>query len=202
MPLLAPLGPGAVHLVIDMQRLFAEATDWHTPGLSAVLPNVVRIATAHPDDSYFARFTVPPTPAAAAGRWRHYYEHWRGVTGEAIAPELIDLVAPLAALATPERVFDKPTYSVMKEPALRAAFARRGVDTVVFTGVETDVCVLASLLDAVDMGLHAVVVADALASGSDAAHRAVIDTLLPRLDRQVDVVSTDELLAAWPGPRP
>ncbi len=191
-------GDRAVHLAIDMQRLFAEATDWHTPSLAAVLPNVVRITEAHPQASYFARFVVPPEPEAATGRWRHYYERWRGVTGNALDPGMIELVEPLARLADPARVFDKPTYSVMKVPAFVEALRARQADTLVFTGVETDVCVLASLFDAVDLGFRAIVVADALASGSDDSHRAILETLLPRLPQQIDVTTTDALLAAWP----
>jgi hypothetical protein len=35
-----PLGPGAVHLCVDMQTLFIERTDWHVPWLEHVLPAI------------------------------------------------------------------------------------------------------------------------------------------------------------------
>jgi hypothetical protein len=34
-------GETAVHLCVDMQRMFAEATDWQMPWLERVLPNIV-----------------------------------------------------------------------------------------------------------------------------------------------------------------
>jgi len=37
-----PPGENAVHLCVDMQRMFAEATEWKMPWLERVLPLVVR----------------------------------------------------------------------------------------------------------------------------------------------------------------
>lgn len=50
---------------------------------------------------------------------------------------------------------------------LHAALQKMAVDTVVFSGSETNVCVLASVLAAVDYGYRTIVVSDALASSSD-----------------------------------
>src|SRR3546814_7558824 len=50
------LGATARHLCVDMQRLFAEPTDWETPWMGRVLPNVVRIVAAHPERTVFTRF--------------------------------------------------------------------------------------------------------------------------------------------------
>ena len=43
-------GETAVHLCVDMQRMFAEATDWKMSWLERVLPNIVSITSAHPED--------------------------------------------------------------------------------------------------------------------------------------------------------
>ena len=42
------IGPNAVHLCIDMQRLFAEQTEWHTPTLADIVPNIAMIIEAKP----------------------------------------------------------------------------------------------------------------------------------------------------------
>ena len=39
-----PIGPDAVHVCIDMQRLFAEPTAWYTASISTILPVIVRLA--------------------------------------------------------------------------------------------------------------------------------------------------------------
>ncbi len=44
-----PPGGDAIHLCADMQRMFAEGTDWKMPWLPRVLPNMVEITAAHPE---------------------------------------------------------------------------------------------------------------------------------------------------------
>jgi nicotinamidase-related amidase len=203
MPAPAPLpilatGP-AVHVAVDMQRLFAEKTEWHVPDLDAITGNVAALAEAAP--TVFARFVVPQTPEHASGRWRQYYRRWECFTGERLAPGMLDLVAPLARLARPDTVFDKPTYSAFESAAFRTALERTGAEVLIVTGVETDVCVLATVLDALDHGFHVVAVADAMASSSPPAHQATIAHVLPRFDVQIDVADTATVLATL-GARP
>lgn len=196
MPLLEPLTDAALHVAIDMQRLFADETVWHTPALAEILPNVVRLTEAMPDATIFARFVVPHTAEAATGRWKRYYERWSAVTGEAIAPGLLDVVEPLARFVTPSNQIEKFTYSIFEAEGAATKIAARGTDTLIFTGVETDVCVLASLMGAVDRGYRVIAVSDALASASAASHDAVLRELLTRLSDQVEIADTDEILAA------
>lgn len=196
MPLVEPLGAATVHIAIDMQRLFAEATDWHAPALAAILPNVVRLAEAMPEHTLYARFMVPPNAESAPGRWRRYYERWSGVTGEALDPSLLDLVGPLAAIASPDWYIDKFGYSAFSGTDLDRRLRDAGVDTLIFTGVETDVCVLSSLFGAIDLGYRAILAGDALASSSDESHDAIATHFFPRLNEQIEVASTTEIIAA------
>ena len=197
MTTIEPIPATARHLVIDMQRLFAEKTDWHTPSIADILPNVLRLSQAHLDRTLFARFMVPATPDAAIGRWRAYYRRWSSVTGDRLAPGMLDLVAPLAALARPESTIDKTTYSVFEAPGFAARLEAMGVDTLIFSGVETDMCVLASLLDAVDRGYRVVAVSDAMTSSAPAAHAAMLEHIFPRLPEQIDIATTESVLTAW-----
>ncbi|MFO1350526.1 MAG: isochorismatase family protein [Gammaproteobacteria bacterium] len=71
------------------------------------------------------------------------------------------------------------------------------MDTLIVSGVETDVCVLATVLDAIDAGYRVIVVADAVAASrrpATARARAVLEAVLPRFDQQVETVSATELL--------
>ena len=45
---LAPIGADAVHVVVDMQRLFAEDTGWGVPTIESVLPNILRLVDHRP----------------------------------------------------------------------------------------------------------------------------------------------------------
>jgi nicotinamidase-related amidase len=197
--MLAPIGRNAIHLVVDMQRIFAERTEWHAPTLADILPAILRLAKARPDRTHYSRFTVPEHAAAAPGRWKTYYERWSMFTGTTMDPGLVDLVDPLKAVALPENVWDKPTYSLFEREAFVRRLAEGGIDTIVMTGVETDVCVLATLFAAVDRGFRVVAVSDALTSSDAASHRAIMDVLLPRMPEQVCIADTDAVLAAWGG---
>ena len=188
------------HIVTDMQRLFAEDTPWHTPALAGILPNVRRLAEAFAGRNHFAKFMVPPSAEAACGRWQAYYQRWAEVTTSRMDPAMLDVVAPLRDLVEPERVIEKPTYSFLQVPGVRERLQRAGARTLVFTGVETDVCILAGVFDAVDAGFHAVVVRDAVGSASPAAHDAVLAHVLTRLPDQVEIVTTRQLLDLCEGP--
>lgn len=188
----------AVHLCVDMQRLFAERTDWYTEDLAGILPNVTRIVEARPGSTIFARFLVPASPEAAPGAWAEYYRHWSGIIADCQRdPDLIGLVAPLRALSGGEELSDKATYSMFHDTGLAALLRARGADTVILTGVETDVCVLSTLFAAIEHGFRVVVVEDAVASSSPRAHRAVIGDVLPRMTDHVRLIDTASLLADW-----
>ena len=77
-----------------------------------------------------------------------------------------------------------------------------GVDALVITGGETDVCVLATMLGAIDWGFRVILVTDALCSSADETHDAMINVYLNRFGEQVETVTTDTLLDSWPGSAP
>ncbi|HEY7581381.1 MAG TPA: isochorismatase family cysteine hydrolase [Acetobacteraceae bacterium] len=191
------LGETAAHLCIDMQTMFAERTDWHVPWMQRVLPAVQRLAHAKAEQTIFTRFVPPDHPGQANGTWQRYYRRWRHMTGERIDPAMIDLVPPLCAVVPPATVIDKFHYSPFTEQTLPDLLRQRGVDTLVITGSETDVCVLAAVLDAVDRGYRVIVAADALCSVSDEAHDSLLALYGKRFGQQIEVSDTEEILDAW-----
>ena len=192
-----PLTKSCAHLCVDMQNLFAEDTEWHTPWLRRVLPVVERIARARPDRTIFTRFIPAERPGQGEGTWRRYWERWSSMTLEALPPGGVDLVAPLAELVPPAEVFDKRVYSPWVEPGLHDRLRARGVDTLVITGAETDMCVLAAVLGAVDRGYRVVVPTDAICSSSDRMHDALLTLYRERYGQQVETVPSEEILRGW-----
>lgn len=192
-----PLGAGTAHLCIDMQRLFAPGGPWPAPWAERILPQVVDLAARDPERSIFTRFIPPYDPTALPGRWQAYYRAWPDVTRDRLDPALLDLVAELARFHPPARLIDKTRYSAFSAPKLLPTLARLRADTLVLSGTETDVCVLATLFDAIDHGFRAVVAADAVCSSSDTGHDAVLSLLHTRLSLQVEVAETAEILEAW-----
>ena len=61
-------GETAVHLCVDMQRMFAEGTEWKMPWLERVLPNIAvnHLRPSGKDDLH----PLHPGPKARSGR-RH-----------------------------------------------------------------------------------------------------------------------------------
>jgi nicotinamidase-related amidase len=180
-----------------MQNLFAEDTPWHTPWMERVLPIVLRIAERHADHTIFTRFVPARRPDEMSGSWRRYYERWRELTLERIDPRLLALVPPLAALAPPALVLDKHLYSPFSSTALRQTLQDRKIETIVISGAETDVCVLAAVLGAVDRGYRVVIAADAICSGSDQTHDALLTLYRQRFSEQIELADTDTILSCW-----
>ena len=71
------------------------------------------------------------------------------------------------------------------------------IDTLIVSGSETDVCVLSTMLAAVDHGYRIVMARDAVCSSSDASHDAIINLFQRRFDVQVEVADVAEILDTW-----
>lgn len=71
---------------------------------------------------------------------------------------------------------------------------KEGIETVVLTGGETDVCVLSTALGAIDLGYHVIVLRDAVCSGADDTHDASLELLGDRFSVQLHLATTEEFL--------
>ncbi|WGF90829.1 cysteine hydrolase [Marinivivus vitaminiproducens] len=191
------LSANTVHLCLDMQNLFADETIWHTPWMRSVLPVVERLARHRPDRTIFTRFIPPEQPEDAKGTWRRYYQHNENVTRSKISPRSLELVESLANLVPPATVIDKAVYSPFSEHQLSELLRARRVDTVIISGAETDVCVLATVLDAVDKGYRVLVAKDALCSSTDETHDALMSLYRNRFSQQIELVETSAVLQVW-----
>jgi nicotinamidase-related amidase len=180
-----------------MQNLFGQGTEWHTPWMERVVPKVARIARARPDRTIFTRFIPLERPGMGIGTWRRYYERWESMTLERLDPHLVDLVPELAALAPPAEIVDKHVYSPWYETDLDDRLRARGIDTLIVTGAETDVCVLGTVLGAVDRGYRIVLPTDALCSSTDHTHDALMTLYRDRYGQQVETVDTETILRQW-----
>lgn len=183
-----------IHLCIDMQRMFAEETPWHVPWMRNVSPQVLEVAQRHPHRTIFTRFVPPQRAEDMSGTWRAYYEKWQMMTVETLGSDLVDLVPSLKSLVPPARIFDKMTYSPWTTGELHRSITGEGVDTLVVTGGETDVCVLAAAIGAIDLGYRVILLKDAVCSGADETHDASLELLGDRFSVQLQISSTEEFL--------
>jgi nicotinamidase-related amidase len=187
----------AVHLCIDMQNIFARGGIWETPWMERVLPAIVDVCARYTTRTVFTRFITPVQPEDRPGRWRRYFTKWKRATRSELPAEHLELIPALRRFAPPAAVIDKPAYSAFAESALASFLQEKHVGTVVVSGAETDVCVLASVLDAVDLGFRVVIVEDALCSSSDAGHDALMTMYRNRFSEQIELIKLDHLHALW-----
>ena len=145
----------------------------------------------------FTRFITPIRPDDMPGMWHRYYIRWKEATREHLDPALLELLPPLAKLCPPAAVINKTRYSGFAEPELLSHLQAREADGLIVTGSETDVCVLATVLGAVDLGYRVVLVRDAVCSSSDEGHDALMEIYHRRYTEQIEVADANTIIARW-----
>ncbi|MEM7025455.1 MAG: isochorismatase family cysteine hydrolase [Pseudomonadota bacterium] len=195
-----PLDAKALHLCIDMQRLFLEPGPWYCPAGLDLLPAIGTLCAHAGKRSLFTRFITPNTPEDTEGTWRRYYRHWRAVTVSEVGVDRLELHPELLRDASPERICDKATHDAFQNAAFASRIAQEAPSALIFSGIETDVCVLATALTAVDLGYRTVIATDAVASSVHEAHAACLQHIYPRFDQQIELATVDGIIAAWPAP--
>lgn len=190
-----PLSRTAMHLCIDMQRLFAEDSPWASEAVNAALPAVTEICRFKTTSTIFTRFLCPRESATIQGQWNRFYSQCPQIL--TLDPRLFDVIPELTKFAEDAPIFSRYVFSAFHGGGLQTLLSERLADTLVFSGVETDVCVLATALQAIDIGYRVVVVEEAVSSSNRPGHEAAMNGIFPRFDQQVEVVGVAELLAAW-----
>lgn len=173
-------------VVVDAQEVFLSVTDWHIPTFTKIIGNIARLANHFGDATIFSKH-VPPL-GEPVGTWSVFYKTWEHI---GVDPTIWDLATPLSGL--PGREISKSTYSCFGSTEFTSLI---GSDShLVIAGVETDCCVMATVLDAVDAGFPVTVVTDAVTSPSPIAHEGSL-AFLSRIPLQVQIKTTDEVLAS------
>ncbi len=93
-----------------------------------------------------------------------------------------------------ETILDKHCFSAFIGTDLAARLGARGVRTIVFAGVQTNVCVESTLRDALSLGFNVVLAGDCVASHTPELHEATIKNVRFVLG---DVLSGREIATLW-----
>lgn len=179
-------------LLVDFQKVYLPGYDWACPSMPEALQNTIRILdAAGAPTCVMTRFVAPADPV---GRWQQYNEAYREINENPVLAELADTLAPYAEKTT---VIDKSTYSSMDAPEMLAAM--EGKKAVVLAGVTAECCVLATMMDAMDLGYEVVYLYDCIAGQSaelEAQVRGIAEVFEPT---QITVMSSAEYLTAISG---
>ena len=173
-------------LVIDVQNAYMKGQPWECNNTDGMLGNIRSIIDSGKSDVVFTQFLAPSDPV---GTWCDYNTINKEINE---SEELNEIEASLKPYLDKFPVIQKSTYSCMKSPELCAIVKK--YDRLVLTGVVAECCVLATAMEAIDLGIPVVYVEDAVAgisSETEAATRLVI----AGLDYvQTKIVTTEEYL--------
>jgi ureidoacrylate peracid hydrolase len=136
-----PLVPARTALInVDMQRCFVEATPLASPDGLALVERVNALARACREAGALVVHTRG---------WMKPDGSNRGVMGELVPPFIIDLYTEGAESAelhdalevgADDVILNKPRYGAFHGTDLEELLRSRGVDTVIITGIATNIC--------------------------------------------------------------
>lgn len=185
-----------IHLCVDLQRIFYDETHWRVAAIDDTKGAIDHIVSLEPSKTIFTLFTTPPNPEDAYRAWQDYYRKWNSMTASKCATSSHVLIDEFEHYCPPARRFLKQTYSPWVSGELHQTLVIEGVEYLIITGVETDVCVLGTVLGAVDLGYKVVLIEDGICSSSKVAHQSILKLFRNRFSAQVTVCSTEDLLRA------
>ena len=186
----------ALHICIDMQQIFLNPGPWYAEAGLAILPKIEQLVHARNLPTFFTRFITPSTATEAMGSWQTYYEFWHQVTKEEAGEEWLALHPTLQKFAKSENTFDKTTYDAFASGSFRSSIEKANPSALIFSGIETDVCVLGTVLTAVDLGMRTIIAKDAVTSSDLNSHNACFEFIFPRYSQQIEIASVAEILSA------
>jgi len=186
-------------VVIDMQNFYMkQGASSYCPSAQDIVPNVNKLADA------IRRFGSPViwvrnvTNGEAFKGWSHHYER---MTDKRIAIRKRELAKDGDGfqfwhemdVRDTDRKIEKMRYSAFVPGAsnLEKVLGEEGVDTIIFVGVATNVCVESTARDAMMMNYRTVIVEDACAANTKEAHEVSLNTLYLNFG---DVQSTEQIV--------
>lgn len=189
-------------LVVDMQNDFCAEGGYieavvgkNAAACRAVAPpimDLVRAARAAGVPVYWIRadYRLDKLPAGMAARFAA-----QGNGRICCAPGTWGAEFHGVAPAPGETLIDKHCYSAFIGTDLAERLAAQGIRTLVFAGVQTNVCVETSLRDAYSLGFNVAVAGDCVASHTAELHEATLKNVRFLFG---DVLSGREIAAFWP----
>ena len=178
-------------LVVDVQPFFTDQE--LVPAVDEVLPRLRSFLDAAREAGALRVFIRAEFPQ----------ERWTEVWREQFGSNLEAVVAPgspkmqFHADFEPESddaVVVKDRYSSFLGTELESLLRSRGIETVVVTGLVTDLCVSSTARDAFQLDFHTITLADCTATGSRSRHDVSLETLAVGFGR---VCSSREVVDAW-----
>lgn len=156
-------------ILIDFQNVYLPGQPWACPTMEEAIENTLAIIHAPgAPDFVLTQYIAPTNPV---GRWKQYNEQYAEINADEF---LCDFPDSVRQIITDKNLIVKDTFSSLKSTELRARLD--GKSRVVLTGVVAECCVLATMLDAIDLGYEVIYLYDCI-SGFTPENEQAIRTL-------------------------
>lgn len=156
-------------ILIDFQNVYLPGQPWACPTMEQSIENTLRILRSPGAPDHVLTKYMPS--ANPVGRWKQYNEEYAEINADEF---LSDFPDPIRQVMTGENLIIKDTYSSMKSESMKSMLA--GKSRVVLTGVVAECCVLATMLDAIDLGYEVIYLYDCI-SGLTSENEAILRIL-------------------------
>ncbi|MDH3191655.1 MAG: cysteine hydrolase [Nitrosopumilus sp.] len=184
--------------VIDMQKFFLtnKKSPWYDRKLLSIVPNIEKlIKKTGIENVIFTRFMPPANWQDEHGSWRTYYHINQKITRKFLGKTALNIIDELTPyISNSSMVSDrKKSASVFTTGSFFSKIKKKSTKFLIFTGIETDYCVLSSVLDAIHLGYYVIVVMDACASSKKNGQKNALG-IFERFPEQLWITSTKSLI--------
>ena len=184
-------------VVVDMQKLFVteKKSPWADKKLLSIVPNIEKLIRVFGTKNVvFTRFTPPANWKSEKDSWHTYYRINENITPGRLGTEPLDIIDNFVPYISDSIVVSrKKSASVFLAGSFHSKIKKKSAKVLIFTGIETDYCVLSSVLDAIHLGYYVIVVTDACASSKKQGQKHAMG-IFSRFPEQLWVTSTDDLI--------
>jgi len=193
-------GPKTALVVVDMQLYFmGEGQPSECPVAREIVPNVNRLAEATRRAGGTVIWVQTVSGPASRDFWSVYYERMTDKAGQA----RVDGMSPGGSgydlwpeldVRDGDEIVHKTRYSafIPGPSELEGVLKKRGLDTLLITGVSTCTCCESTARDAMMMNYRTMMISDGCAAPEDDLHNATLNQFYIQFG---DVQSTDEVVA-------
>lgn len=185
-------------VVVDMQKLFLteKKSPWMDKKLLSIIPNIKKlIENSRIQNVIFTRFTPPKNWQKEQDSWQTYYRINQKITTSVLGTEALDIIDNFMQYLPNSVVASrKKSASIFMAGNFHSKIKKKSTKILIFTGVETDYCVLSSVLDAIHLGYYVIVVMDACASSKKQGQKHA-QGIFERFPEQLWITSTNNLIS-------
>ena len=153
-------------LVIDYQNVYLPEHDWACPTMPQAVGNTRNLLDSDKIGSVlFTQFLAAQKPQ---GTWNAYAQEYRSINED---PYLCAIEGSLMPYLQKYPVAVKSTYSSMKCPQVLEEAGK--ADAVVLTGVVAECCIVATLMDSIDLGFKTIYLYDCISGQNPENEEAI-----------------------------